>query len=1303
MKNIFLFFILFLFASNISFGQTRSLQTKKNKEDYPQNHSNTIQNTTNAIKAIKIKWKNIRKVQYADQVSESYLYFEGANYTKGNGLPIYTYKKLIGNTTQNYSAKLVNSVFEPLEIISPELTIKLESLQEVLKLENEITFIKKKAYFTASFIPIIKDPISGKYYKLVSADLELSPVYGSINPNIANANNYASNSVLKTGDWYKLSISSDGIHILSYAFLKSIGIDVDNINPQNLRLFGNGGGMLPFSNSDFRYDDLEENSIQVIGENDGSFDATDYILFYGKGPNTWNYNVSENRFKHQKHLYSNKACYFLTTNGGTGSPKRISLQNSYANFNTTVTEFDDFSFHEEDLYNLLISGREWYGERFDAIKASHAFSFSFPNISSDISIKASVLGRSIAPTTSSFSIYANGQLLPMNLNTGSVQGNYLNPYGNAKTDVASFSSGGTVSISMSYGIPNSSANGWLNYLELNTRRLLAMHGTQMQFRDTLSLGIGNIAKYTLSNTNSASIVWDITNVCHPKQQETTLINNSLEFSLPSDSLKEFIAYQPSNFLLASFDGIVSNQDIHGTIGQPDLVIITNPLFLSQATSLAAFRETNDNLDVSVYTTTQVYNEFSSGTQDITAIKDLMRMLYNRAVDSTEMPRYLLLFGDGSYDNLNRISDNTNFVPTYQSLNSHAPQSSYVSDDYFGLLDDTEGEGASDQLDIGIGRIPVKSSEEATQIINKIFYYESSNSMGSWRNNICFIADDEDNNIHISAADNFATHIDTAHPSYDIDKIYLDAYPQQSTPAGQRYPDVTQALNRRIEKGALIINYTGHGGELGWAHEQILQNADIKAWDNIKNLPLFMTATCEFSRFDDPERSAAGEYVFLNPGGGGIALLTTVRLVTSGANETLTRNFYNSVFLPKNNQMPRLGDVVMATKNASNNGINSRKYLLIGDPSMQLAYPMHIAKTDSIDGVAVAGISDTLKALSKVTISGHVEDEDGQKLTSFNGTLFPTVYDKASDITTLKNDAGSNYKTFSLQKNALFRGKASVENGNFSYSFIVPKDISYENGLGRISYYAENGLEDANGYYEDFIIGGTSDNITDDDDGPKIDLFLNDSSFVFGGTTNESPTLLAYIYDEHGINTTGNGIGHDIVALLDEKAETPIVLNDEYEADKDSYQKGTVSYPLSSLSEGKHQLSLKAWDVYNNSSKTFTEFIVAQSASLALSHVLNYPNPFTTYTEFWFEHNRPNENLQVQIQIFTISGKLIKTINTNVFTAGFRPDPKQTPDLQWNGTDDYGDRIGRGVYVYKLRVTTEDGLSKDRFEKLVILN
>jgi len=550
---------------------------------------------------------------------------------------------------------------------------------------------------------------------------------------------------------------------------------------------------------------------------------------------------------------------------------------------------------------------------------------------------------------------------------------------------------------------------------------------------------------------------------------------------------------------------------------------------------------------------------------------------------------------------------------------------------------------------------------------------------------------------MTQADALAKSVEEKRPGFIISKIYLDAYQQINTSSGQRYPDVNAAINQRINRGALIINYTGHGGEMGLAHERILEIDDILKWENKNKYPLFITATCEFSRFDDWKQTSAGEYVLLNPDGGGVALLSTTRLVYSGPNHALNEQFYNFVFeKDENQQYFRLGDIIRLTKNNSGAGINRRSFALLGDPAIILDYPKYRISATAINGMPLSANPDTLKALGKVTVSGIIGDDGGNVFTSFNGILYPTIFDKVSVITTLNND-GEGPFIFSIRNRILYKGKASISNGMFSFDFIVPKDISYNYGPGMICFYGMDNLTDANGYYDEVIIGGSSDSISGDNEGPTMKIFMNDDKFIFGGTTDENPQLVVYVKDSSGINTVGTGIGHDLTATLDDATASPIVLNDYYEADKDSYQSGKILYQFKNLEEGAHKLKVKVWDVHNNSAEDYTEFIVATSEDFIIKNLLNYPNPFTTSTSFYFEHNQPGADLDILIQIFTVSGKLVKTIESQVTATGYRCGP-----FVWDGLDDYGDRIGRGVYIYRLKVRTNSGQTIEKFEKLVIL-
>ncbi len=827
----------------------------------------------------------------------------------------------------------------------------------------------------------------------------------------------------------------------------------------------------------------------------------------------------------------------------------------------------------------------------------------------------------------------------------------------------------------------------------------------MEFRDQNSVGIGNVSTFNVSSADGSTIVWDVTDPTNVKQVLGNLNGSTFSFTTQTEALKEFVGFKSSaTFATPSIpeNAVVGNQDLHAS-GQPDLVIVTHPTFKSAANRLALQRREQCGSGIVVVEIEHVFNEFSSGTKDVSAIRDYMKMLYDRAAgDVSKMPRYLLLMGDGSYDP-NSTTDN--FIPTYQSPNSVSPTQSFTSDDYFGILDDNEGgsiiDAANpDYIDVAIGRIPAKNASEANAYIDKIINYESRNSHGSWRNTITFIGDDEDNNTHFNQALGLAEYVESNYPVYNVDKIFLDAYEQVSTPGGSRYPDVKDAINRRIFSGTLILNYTGHGGINGWAHERIVDVNDVLSWENIDKLPVFVTATCSFSKYDDPAIVSAGEHCLLNPNGGAIALITTVRLVYSGDNATLNSSFLKKLYEFYESERPPIGKVLMETKNSvlsSTSDINSRKFLLLGDPSMSMAYPQENVFTTHVNNIDVTTGTDTLKALSKVSIRGDVKDDDGAKLTNFNGVVYPTIYDKAELISTLKNDPGSNQAQFDLQRNIIYRGKASVTNGEFEFEFVVPKDISYNFGTGKISYYASDNTVDANGFNNDVIIGGTAENYNTDEIGPQISVFMNDEKFAFGGMTDENPILLVKLQDENGINTVGNGIGHDLTAVLDDETNNTLVLNEYYEADLDQYKSGEVRYPLSEMEAGRHRVTVKAWDVYNNSSDAYTEFVVAESAQLALSHVLNYPNPFTTNTSFHFEHNRPGDALYTQVQVFTVSGKLLKTIERNTISEGYRVD-----DISWDGLDDYGDPIGRGVYVYKVKVKSSLGEAAHKFEKLVIL-
>ena len=1164
----------------------------------------------------------------------------------------------------------------------------------------------------------------------------------SLNKQKKSSGVFNNNSVLASGNWYKIGIAKTGIYKLDKTFLKNIGIDVSSINPKDIRIYGNGGHMLPEANYVFRYDDLQENSIQVIGENDNVFDNTDYVLFYGVSTDEWqndkNHSISCLNFHHQLNYYSDSSYYYITTDLGQG--KRIIDQPSLNTAPTNVSSsYDYFDYHEVNTTNFIKSGRQFYGEYFDLIPS---FSFSYPinNLVVGDTVKALVSVASRGATVSNYNLSYGGSTTTFSASAVNIN-DYLGDYVSIITNCSWALCNDPFTLNFAVTKQTASSIGWLDYIMFNCRRNLVFNNTQFCFRDFRTSGHLNIkginntnvdplytlTKFVMNTNNFSNIsVWNVGDFLNVKNQLYNLSGSQLDFTASNDSLTEYLVFSGSDFLTPVFVSKVANQNLH-SVTQTDFIIVSHPSFLLQAQRLAQIHQQYDSLNATVVTTEQVYNEFSSGKPDIGAIRDFARMIYSRNLNSSKPLKYLLLFGDGSFKVKDRnVVTNTSFIPVYENENSYSPTLSTVSDDFFGWLDPKEGgDWSSSLVDIGVGRFPVKSDAEAAQVVSKVEAYYKKNyafsatdneslcssainfPLGDWRTWVCFIADDEDYQTHMNDADNLAKKVKNKHPELNIDKIYADSYIQYTTPGGDRYPDANSAIDHRLEKGSLILNYTGHGGEVGLGHERYLENSQILGYKNINNMPLFITATCEFSRFDDPERTSAGELCFLNPEGGAIGLLTTVRLAFSNTNFVLNNNLYDVAFeRMANGQMPALGDISKLTKQKAGLSFYYLNFHLLGDPALRLSYPQKQVFTTQINNKTVdPNTSDTLRALSKVTIKGFVGSMEGnktKKMSDFNGILFPTVFDKEQKITCLGNDPASVTTSgpfqFLLQKNIIYKGKVQVVNGDFSFSFIVPKDIAYNYDFGKLSYYAHNGQVDAIGYNKNFYIGGSSNNITVDNVGPNIALYLNDKKFVSGGTTNQKPNLYAEVADSSGINTVGTGIGHDIDAVLDGNTNKPIILNDYYEADLNSYQKGKIKYPFDQLSEGNHRLSLKVWDVQNNSSIVYTDFVVAQSAEMALTHVLNYPNPFTTRTKFYFENNQCCTSVKVIVQIYTISGKAVKTISLNVRNEGFRSD-----GIDWDGKDDYGDKLAKGVYIYKLSISDSENKKAEKIEKLVILN
>ncbi len=1116
---------------------------------------------------------------------------------------------------------------------------------------------------------------------------------------------YKNASVLSSGDWFKISVKEAGIYKVDAAMLQSLGATTGNMASASIRLYGNGGQMLPEESSGQTTDDLQENAIEIFDGGDGRFNGSDYFLFYAGGPDQWLKDSLNQRFQHQKNLYSDLSFYFITFSG-TG--KRISTHSPANSPAGMVTSYTERYVYELDSINFLASGKDWFGVEFSNTPGKMVNRSFNPGLSNLVAgapatIVSKVISRSIN-TGSKFSVLVNNLPVLQHDLPGVTAGNLDLFARESRVSNRFFPAGEIASVTYQYNPGTPGAQGWMDWFEVFAERNLTLKGKhQLLFRDWKSVVSGASAQFSISAVTAATTIWDVTNSSTPIKMKTVLSGDELNFVNDCSTLHEYVAFDNTGFLLPAPIGKIPNQDLHRS-SPADLIIVTHPDLAAPARRLASFHTRNDHLKVVVVSTAQVYNEFASGSPDPTAIRDFVKMYYDKAGrDSASRPKYLLLFGDASYDYKDRLRNNTNLVPAYQSPRSLDPLASFTSDDYFGFLDDNEDVNSVQHmnlLDIGIGRIPAKTTTEANDYLDKVIAYSAAASLGPWRNQVTLIADDEDYNLHVHDAEVVSATIAGTNPDFIENKIYLDAFRQQSISSGGRYPEVNKEIQDRVEAGTLIWNYSGHGGSRRLAEEVVLDREIVNSWNNEGKLPLFITATCDFAPYDNPANSSLGEYTLLKPKTGAIALMTTTRLVFAYSNRIMNRNYLLAALRRKpDGTYLSLGEAVRQAKNTTYQSFgditNNRKFTLLGDPALTLAFPRYQVQTNAINDVAVAGRTDTLKAMNTYTVKGSVTDQQGNVIKDFNGLVYPVVYDKLQLENTLANDPESLKESFAVWKNILFRGKADVVNGNFQFTFVVPKDINYRLGNGKISYYAENGQTDGNGSFTSFMLGGSL-GVSADVTGPEIKAVLNDENFVNGSVTNERPVLLLTLSDSSGINITGTGIGHDITAMLDGDPKNTFVLNKFFEAGLNNYRNGTVRFQLPELTEGNHTLKIKAWDAVNNSSEITVSLMVKKNLPFSILHVMNFPNPFTSKTTFRFQHDLDARNVSATINIFTVSGKLIKSIRKTI-NSGLN----RSCDIEWDGKNDFGSDVLKGLYFYQVKVATAGGVHAERSGELII--
>lgn len=1227
-----------------------------------------------------------------------------------------TFSKVIPLDHPNFSITL--SAVNYQSIAATELyDIDPKSIPTSVQFSYEIVNAREayKGYFR--FSPIIKE--AGTYKKVVSFTYTINNITSTTRE--VAAPQVLSNSVLASGKWHRFYVEKSGIYKISKTFLQSLGMDV-TVDPRTLKIYGNGGRMLPLLNATSYPQDLEENAIQFIGENDGVFDASDYILFYAEGIDTWNVESLTS-----VNLFADKSYYYVTASAGAGKRMASAVEPSAAP-TLTFAQFDDRIYYEKDLINPGKVGRRWFGEQFN-IDNTQTFSFTVPNIDLTVPVDVKINTASKSYGNSSFNFKANGQdigsvTFPQIVPNGGIEGfeSALNTTFTASSPSLSF-----LITYANGGVPNS--NGYLDFIRLKAKRNLTGYGKQFQFsNDAAETNIG-VGQYSITNAAGISQVWDVTDLYNVTSYTNTT-GASFSFKVNLGTAKKYVALDIADVYLPmkESNARVENQNIKGTIFKDangvfqdiDYLIITPQFLLNQAETLASFHRNKSGMSVRVVTLEKIYHEFASGKQDIAAIRNCIKYVYWNASAPDKRVKYVNLFGDASYDYKDRIVNNTNIVPVFHGFNPAANEtnnasnfslySSFMSDDFFGLMDDAEGTmtNSFDGIDIAVGRMLVSTTTQASEMVQKVIDYHDEKSYGRWRNNFVIYSDDADNSTDATlqvGLNELADELTTQKPFVNVKKIHTDAYVQEVAAGGERYPEAKKDFLDALQLGALVFNYFGHGNEEFLARERLFEKLEAQNLTNKYRYPLFVTITCEFTRFDDPNRSTGGEYMYWNKAGGAIGLIATTRQIGVSTGFTMNDLLTEDLYAYGSTNYPTIAEALRLTKIGTGSD-NRRVVFYIGDPALKLAIPKPKIVLTKVNDVPVNQPLPVLQALSTVKITGEVRNENDQLVSNYSGDLSVQFFDKPINRSTLGNDGitdanGLIIMDFVTLGETIFRGNATVVNGQFEFSFVVPQDIRIPVGAGKISFYAKKEgttLEDQTGVDLSVQVGGVNSSAPVDTTPPTLRLHMNDESFISGGITNCSPVLLAFLTDANGINTA-SGIGHDLVAILDGNESSPYILNEYYETENNDFTNGSIRFPFRDITPGLHTLLVKAWDVYNNLITAEIQFnAVCSDDGLRIEKVLNYPNPFVSYTEFWFNHNMPFEPLEVQVQILTVSGKLVKTIQQQVLTDGFL-----SRSVTWDGKDDFGDRIGKGVYIYKLTVkSVTTGKAVDKFEKLVIL-
>ncbi len=1098
-------------------------------------------------------------------------------------------------------------------------------------------------------------------------------------------NRHVSHSVLRSGEWYRLTIAESGLHAVGCAELPAL----QGKRIESIALYAQGGSLLPENNSTPRADDLPPLATQVTDRNgNGVFDADDQVLFYAEGPDVWRYDEMSQSFLRQRHAYDNYNYVFLRCDA-TSAARVLPRDDNPTPNQADITTYTARTCHETDEVNTHHTGLIWVGDRLSGMTPQRTITLRLEDIVPDSEVAVRYGVASVASSASRMTLSLNGK-------SSSVAFTSTVPYVEQSAQYRADSP--TLSFQLSYSCSESSATGYVDYIDACATAPLRFRGGTLAFRSTQGLGSGHSARFVIANAPQQLQVWDVTKIDSIFSLSLSYGNDSATFVAATETVREYIAFDGSNYATPMAVTAIENQDLHGT-DNPDMVIVAHPTLRSQAEQLAALHSIHDDLHVLVVTPRQVYNEFSGGKQDPTAIREMMRMFYERSKDgSRAVPRYLLLFGKATFDPRNFTHNDLTTVVTWVTRRSFIDDSpSYTTDDYFGYLDSNESGENYESMELGIGRLPAKNSDEATLLVNKIEHYllrsdlADASQRGDWRNYITLLADDADpsqrgDTVFVRSSENVAKRIAATYPQYNFDKIYADAYRQQSGAIGSYYPDVNNALRQRLDNGTLLINYIGHGSPQYIGTERYIEFTDISSYSNRERYFFFVSSTCSYGHADRVDDICGAEALVLAPN-------AAIAAISAGRPIPHVEKSNSDICYYALDPQLSIGD---ALRKAKNNTSMPHCIMLYGDPALRLTLPRNQVVVTAINEKAVQdGIDDSATVLSRVTIEGEIHDSRGLLQEDFTGTLFPTVFDRAATTQTLANDNAGTEVTFAQQNSILYKGVTTVEGGRFRYSFVVPRDVQYQYAHAKLSHYAKNiAGDDATGQYGNLLLGGLDENADLRVSRPRIRLYLGDSNFIAGGITGQDPLLYAILDDTLGINAAGAGLGHDITAVLDNNGNSTIVLNDFYEPAIDNPQRGYIRYRMEALTPGWHTLTLKAWNIYNYSATATLRFCVRSNDTTVIGPLHCSPNPTTSQAHLALELNRQNNVRSILFRIYDITGRLVVELHPSLQEVG------NVAVGRWNLKYSNGSVVPDGIYIAQAIVATTDGNQLTTTTKIV---